>query len=125
MNQTSDAPKVTIVGGGMITGMQILPTIYHMQRRGLLGDISICALDAPPLRVLAEDAALARAFPGQSFTPYPDPAKVADDEKFPDLYAEPIDAMGPRSIVVVAVPDQLHYGIIKYALEHDQHVLTV
>ena len=90
MDQKSDAPKVTIVGGGMITGMQILPTIYHMQRRGRLGDIGICALNAPPLRTLQEDAALAKAFPGQSFTPYPDPAKVADasqlrDDELPDM----------------------------------------
>ena len=125
MNQTSDPTAVTIIGGGMITGMQLLPTIYNMQRRRQLGQISICALNAAPLRKLAEDATLKGAFPGQGFTPYPDPAKVGEDEKFPDLYRQVIGAMAPRNIVVVAVPDQLHYEVIRFALEHDQHVLTV
>ena len=31
-------------------------------------------------------------------------------------------ALPPRSLVVVAVPDHLHYPVIRYALEHDQHV---
>ena len=55
MSPNSGAPSVTIVGGGMITGMQILPTLYHMQRRGQVGAISICALNAPPLRAIRED----------------------------------------------------------------------
>jgi predicted dehydrogenase len=33
--------------------------------------------------------------------------------------------MPPRNIVVVAVPDPLHYEVLRHALEHDQHVLTV
>ena len=118
-------PTVTIVGGGMITGMQLLPTVYHMQRQGLIGKIAICALDAGPLKVLAEDEALGKGFPGQSFTPHPDPAKVSPEENLPDLYRDVIAAMPKRNIVVVAVPDQLHYEVVKFALQQDQHVLTV
>ena len=118
-------PTVTIIGGGMITGMQLLPTIYHMQRAGLLGEINICALNAAPLKQLAEDPALRRGFPGQSFTPHPDPAKVSPDQTFPELYRQVVAAMPPRNIVVVAVPDQLHYEVIKFTLARDQHVLTV
>jgi len=118
-------PTVSIVGGGMITGMQLLPSIYHMQRQGLLGDINICALNAEPLKRLMDDPTLTRGFPGQGFKPYPDPAKVDLQEPFPELYKEVIAGMPARNIVVVAVPDQLHYGVIKFALQHDQHVLTV
>ena len=125
MTPTQDKPTVTIIGGGMITGMQLLPTIYHLQRTGAVGEIGVCALNAAPLKALAEDETLARAFPGQSFAPHPDPAKTTDDQTFPQLYREVVSAMGPRNIVVVAVPDQLHYDVIKFALEADQHVLTV
>jgi len=96
-----------------------------LQRRGRVGEINVCALNAPPLRALAEDATLKRGFGGQGFRPWPDPAKVADDEKFPDLYRQAVSEMPPRNVVVVAVPDQLHYDVIKLALQADQHILTV
>lgn len=118
-------PIVTVVGGGMITQVQILPSIYQLQRLGVIGDISITALNGAPLKVLAEDATLAAAFPGQSFTPYPDFTAVDVDAKFPELFMEVIEKMPSRNVVIAAVPDQLHYSVIKFALEHDQHVLTV
>lgn len=125
MSGSDVKPEVTIVGGGMITQIQILPSIYQLQRLGVVGEIKITALNAAPLRVLAEDATLTAAFGGQGFTPYPDFEKVDPDEKFPELFKRIVDGMAPRNIVVTAVPDQLHYPMIKYALEHDQHVLTV
>jgi len=125
MGGSIDGKTVTIIGGGMITGMQLLPTIYHLQRNGRIGQINICALNARPLSRLAEDPTLLRAFPGQGFQAHPDPAKVDPEEPFPQLYREVIAAQPPRSIVVVAVPDQLHYEVIGFALQHDQHVLTV
>ena len=33
--------------------------------------------------------------------------------------------MAPGNMVVVAMPDNLHYAVVKYALEHDQNVLCV
>jgi D-galacturonate reductase len=36
-----------------------------------------------------------------------------------------IAGLPPRQVVVVAVPDQLHYDTIMTALRHDQHVLAV
>jgi len=125
MSSNAYRPAVTIVGGGMITRIQVLPSVYQLQRLGTVGDISVTALDAPPLKALAEDAALVGAFPGQTFTAYPDFRKVDASAKFPNLYGEVIDKMTARGIVVVAVPDQLHYAVIKRALEHDQHVCTV
>ena len=41
---------VCIVGGGMITNDLILPSVYHLQRIGVAGKISICALNNGPLR---------------------------------------------------------------------------
>ena len=125
MNASAYKPTVTIVGGGMITGMQILPTLYHMQRMGQIGPINICALNAAPLKALQDDASLRNGFPGQGFTPYPDPAKVDPKAPYPDSYRQVIQAMPKRNIVVVAVPDNLHDQVIRFALENDQHVLTV
>jgi predicted dehydrogenase len=116
--------ETTIVGGGMITHDQILPSLYHLQRLGAMGTISVCALSARPLKELAEASRLARAFPGQSFQPFPslggDP-----DRPYPNLYAEVIERMPPRGLVVVAVPDSLHYQVIQTALRAGQHVLSV
>ena len=125
MSTRNASPVVTVVGGGMITQIQLLPTLYHLQRTGAIGPIGICALNAGPLRTLAADATLAQAFPGQTFMPYPDPAKTDPKHSFPDLFKQVIEGMSPRNIVVVAVPDQLHYETASYALQHDQHVVTV
>ncbi len=118
------APQVLIVGGGMITHDQLLPSIWHMQRQGLLGDISVCALTARPLKELMESESLRRAFPGQTFQAWPDPTGDLD-RPHPDLYRELIGRLPPRNIVVVAVPDQLHFPVIMAALQANQHVLTV
>ena len=116
--------NVTLVGGGMITHDQILPSLYHLQRLGALGPITICALNSPPLKALAESQDLRRAFPQSGFTA--NPALSEDPKKtFPDLFKETIRAMPPRQLVVVAVPDQLHYGVIRVALDANQHILCV
>lgn len=121
---TPDKLDIVIVGGGMITHHQILPSIYHLQRSGKLGAIKICALNSPPLRALAEDETFAEAFPDQAFEPFP-ALDEPDDRMHPELYREVIASLGPRNMVVVAVPDHLHDPVIRFALEHDQHVLTV
>lgn len=120
----SNPIDVTIVGGGMITQDLLLPAAYQLQRTGVVGEIRICALNSAPLRVLAADATLARAFPGQGFTAYP-PLSAPEAETFPNLYREVIAAMPPRHAVIVAVPDPLHYETVKVALECSQHVLCV
>jgi len=116
---------VTIVGGGMITQVQVLPSVYQLQRLGLVGEINISALNAAPLKALAEDETLRKAYPGQKFNAYPDFNKVDPGEAFPDLFAEVLESMAPRNIVFVALPDQIHYMAIKKALECNQHVVTV
>ena len=114
----------TIIGGGMITYDLILPSIYHLQRLGVVGNIDVCALNAPPLKALKESAEIAEAFPGQDFTAHPDVSE-ADDKNFPDLFKDVLAAMPPRQLVVVAMPDNLHYMVLKEALAHDQNILCV
>ncbi|MGA2594828.1 MAG: Gfo/Idh/MocA family oxidoreductase [Bryobacteraceae bacterium] len=114
-------PQVLIVGGGMITHDQLLPSLYHMQRQGRVGEIAVCASRFSTVRDLAAAETLRRAFPGQSFRAYPD----RDGPPQPNLYREAIAALPPRQIVVVAVPDQLHYEVVMAALGHHQHVLCV
>jgi len=115
---------VCIVGGGMITQDLILPSIYHLQRTGVIGEISVCALNSAPLKALRDSPDLGGAFPGQAFTPYP---AFTEDPKnqFPDLYKQTLSKMPPRQAVVVAMPDQLHYGVVKEALANNQNVLCV
>ncbi len=115
---------VAIVGGGMITHDQILPSMYQLQRSGHVGSIRICALNSPPLRALAEEPRFAEAFPGQSFQPFP-ALEESPERVFPDLYQAVIASLPPRNLVVVAVPDHFHDPVIRTALEHDQHVLAV
>ena len=120
----STKPEVCIIGGGMITQAQILPSVYQLQRLGVVGNISVCALNSEPLKSLASDENLKKAFPGQNFTAYPS-LSTDPNEKFPDLFKKVIKEMPKHSIVVIAVPDQLHHNIIEAALENDQHICCV
>lgn len=113
-----------IVGGGMITQDLLLPSVYHLQRTGRVGRISVCALNSPPLRALRDSGELQSAFPGQAFESYP-PADTPDDRVFPRLFEERLAAARPRQAVIVAVPDPFHYEVVMAALRHDQHVLCV
>jgi len=115
---------VTIVGGGMITNDLILPSAYHLQRTGQVGQIRVCALNSAPLRELRDSAEMGEAFPGQDFQPFP-AADTPPQERFPELYKEVIASMRPRQVVFVAVPDPLHHPTVLAALGGDQHVVCV
>ncbi|HEV2687504.1 MAG TPA: Gfo/Idh/MocA family oxidoreductase [Bryobacteraceae bacterium] len=105
--------QVTIIGGGMITHDQILPSFYQLQRLGLVEAIAVCARTENTLRALAASETLKQAFPGQSFRAVTAP------------YREAIAQMPPRNLVVVALPDHLHFDAVMGALEADQHLLVV
>lgn len=115
---------VLIIGGGMITNDLILPSIYHLQRLGTVGDIRVCALNSAPLKALKESREILEAFPGQDFEAFPSLSEPGD-RMFPNLAMELLAKTTPRQAVVVAVPDQFHYEIVKACLRHDQHVLCV
>ena len=55
---------------------------------------------------------LKKAFPGQGFKAYP--SLDSDPKKnFPDIFKQVVSKMPKHNIVVVAVPDQLHYDVLK------------
>jgi len=124
MTKQSEELNVVVVGGGMITHDQILPSLYHLQRQNAIGQIRVCALNSAPLAELAESKRFADAFPGQGFEPFPS-LDVPPDKVHPDLFKEVISSLPPGNMVVVAVPDNFHAPVIQAALEHDQHVLAV
>jgi hypothetical protein len=108
----------------MITADLILPSLFHLQRREVVGDITVCALSSGPLRALAGNDEIRDAFPGQSFTAQPALGDPPERNR-PELFAELIARMPARQLVVVAVPDQMHYGVVMEALRGSQHVLCV
>jgi D-galacturonate reductase len=116
-------PQVLVVGAGMIVHDQLLPSLYHLQRQGRIGDIAVCATRARSCQALAAAAGLAEAFPGQTFRAFPDDADP--DRPHPDLFRELIARGTPGGIVVAAVPDHLHFDVIMTALRHGQHVCAV
>jgi D-galacturonate reductase len=121
MNKKID---VTIIGGGMITNDLLLPSIYHLQRTGIINDIKVCALNTPPLKALKENVIINEAFPEQDFTAYP-ALEENPENNFPELYKNILSGMKERQAVLVAMPDQFHYQVVKEALNANQHVLAV
>jgi predicted dehydrogenase len=115
---------VTIVGGGMITHDQILPSIAHLRRLGEVGRIVVAARHTTPLRALQASPDLQGAFPDLEFTPFP-PLSEPSDRSFHDAGATVIARQEARQIVIVAVPDAAHYGLVMEALRADQHVICV
>ena len=109
----------------MITHDQILPSLYHLQRLGAIGPIRICALNSAPAAGLGRSPAVSpRRFPGRRSRRCP-----ALDEPPERMFPTCSRRRSPRcragNLVVVAVPDHFHDPVIRAALEHDQHVLTV
>ncbi len=118
-------PQVTVIGGGMIVRVQILPTLFHMQRSGRIGEIHICSQDPFHLAELRSSPMLRRGFPGQSFVAHPEPDAAAGQPTSPDLYRQVLAAAPRASIAVIATPDHLHHRMICEALDNDLHVCTV
>jgi D-galacturonate reductase len=102
-----------IVGGGMITHDQLLPSLYQLRRLGCIGRIQVCARHSSTLQTLADSAILREAFPSEKF------------EGITDPYDQVFSTMRPRQLVVVAVPDPVHFEAIMAALRADQHVCAV
>jgi predicted dehydrogenase len=123
-NKTTDRLDVVIVGGGMITHDQILPSIYHLQRLRRVGSITISALNSAPLRELAESKPLREAFPNASFQAMPS-LDAPPEKMHPEMFRDAIRSLAPYNLVVVAVPDHVHDVVVRAALECDQHVLCV
>lgn len=118
------APDVVVVGGGMITHDQILPSLYQLQLEQAVGEIHVVAQHGRTLRELAAAETICRAFPDSSFHAWP--ALDADpDAKHPLLYEEAFRQMTPGSVAIIALPDQLHFDSVMAALANDLHVICV
>ena len=115
---------ITVVGGGMITQDQLLPSLYHLQRLGAVGRIAVCARHSASLRALRDHAELRAAFPGSEFTAHP-ALSEPPERLHADIHLPVLSSMPKRQLVVVAVPDAAHFEIVMAALGHDQHVLCV
>jgi predicted dehydrogenase len=105
----------------MITHDQILPSVWQLQRHGRVGSVAVSASRYSTLATLAGSATLREAFPEQTFDWWP----RHDGPAQPELYREAIASLPAGSIVVAAVPDQLHFDVVMAALEHGQHVCCV
>jgi len=121
---SADAPQVLVAGGGMITADLILPSLYHLQRLGRIGGITVCARGSASLRALAQNESIRAAFPGSSFTAQP-PLSTPPERRTAGTFAEQVQRLSPRQIVVIAVPDQAHHELVMRALESSQHVICV
>jgi D-galacturonate reductase len=116
--------QVVVIGGGMIAHDQILPSLYQLRRNGLVSDIAICGQRSSTLRSLVDSSVLKRAFPDQSFTPFP-PFEDTSPDPRPKLYEQVVSSLPEQSVVIVALPDHLHKEAILYALKRNQHVIAV
>lgn len=115
--------QVTVIGGGMIVHDQILPSLYQLQRLQVVTDIQIVATSSAHIPHLRSER-FTSAFTGHSFTSIPD-ATADPAHRDPDRYRAVVEQMAPSQLVVVATPDPLHFDMVRWALEHDQHVLCV
>ena len=105
--------RVFSIGAGMILQDQILPSLYQLQRLGEIEDITVCARHQDKLDALANHPPIVEAFPGHSFHPHA------------GNYEDVLNTLPPRQLVIVALPDQLHYEVTMAALKAGQHVLCV
>jgi len=112
-----------VIGAGMIVHDLLLPSAYHLQRLGIVKDISVCGTRVSSLQALKDNTLIKEAFPGQDFRPYPALNSAADGD--PELYKSVLSQMKPYQAVVIAVPDQLHYQVVMDVLDCNQHILCV
>ena len=118
------APQVAVVGGGMITHDQILPSLYHLQTTGAIGEIHVAAQHGRTLRELASAPTILRAFPNAAFRAWPS-LDADPDEKHPQIYQELFAALPAGSVAIIALPDQLHFEAVMAALQANLHVVCV
>lgn len=105
--------KVFVAGGGMILQDQILPSLYQLERLGLIRDISVCARHASTLDALENTDKIRRAFPRSKF------------QRLEGSFTDAMRDLTPGNLVIVALPDQLHFAAVMQALAQDQHVICV
>lgn len=123
MTNDHKALDLTIIGAGMIVNDLLLPSSLHLQRLGVVGEITVCDMRESALRALKESADLAAAFPGQEFKTCPEIGQ--GDSNDPAVYRKVLEKKASHQLVIVALPDQLHYRVVKDVLQYNQHILCV
>ncbi|MDD5697282.1 MAG: Gfo/Idh/MocA family oxidoreductase [Victivallaceae bacterium] len=123
MVQKQKTLDLTIIGAGMIVTDVLLPSALQLQRTGVVGEITVCDLRESALRALRENRELREAFPGQSFTTCPETGSGDSDD--PELYKKVLARKYPYHLAIVALPDHLHYPVLKGVLPFNQHILCV
>ncbi len=123
MIQAQKPLELTIIGAGMIVNDLLLPSALHLQRLGAVGEITVCDMRVSALRALKESKDILEAFPGQDFKTCPELGE--GDSSDPAVYRRILEKKAPYGIVVVALPDQLHYRVVKDVLQYNQHILCV
>ncbi|MFA6714190.1 MAG: Gfo/Idh/MocA family oxidoreductase [Victivallaceae bacterium] len=123
MAQKQKALDLTIIGAGMIVTDVLLPSALQLQRNGVIGEITVCDMRESALKALKGNEDILEAFPGQSFKTCPEIG--SGDSNDPELYKKVLAAKEPYGLVIVALPDQLHYPVLKGVLPFNQHILCV
>jgi len=113
---------VLVVGGGMIAHDQILPSLLQLKRTGVIGRVHVCSQRGSTVKALRDAPAIRRAFPDQTFEVHQD---LDSAEPQPDLFRRLIGQLPPRNLVVIALPDTLHFDAVMTALRAGQHVCCV
>ena len=124
MRQLDSDTPVLLIGAGMIAHDQILPALLQMRREGAIGEVTVCSQRNSSVAALAEAPAIRRAFPDVEFRAALDPGAPSDEPR-PQHYQSVLAELPERSVVVVAVPDQLHRQVVLDALRANQHVCCV
>lgn len=99
----------------MIVQDQVLPSLLHLVRLGKIGAVEVCSVRQSTIDALTRNGFVLH-FPGVTFE---------TSAGSPDLYRDRIAALRPKSVVFIATPDPLHYGMAMAALEAGQHVICV
>jgi len=95
--------NISLIGSGMYATEVILPSLYQLQREKLVGKIGVSSLNIKNVDKLSKNQLLKEAFPSQTIDKY---ASTKDS----------ISALEPNQLVIIAIPDHLHYEIIIEAL---------
>ncbi|QSH40379.1 Gfo/Idh/MocA family oxidoreductase [Lentisphaerota bacterium ZTH] len=123
MAQKQKALDLTIIGAGMIVNDLLLPAAMQMQRQGVVNEITVCDMRESAVKALKESESLRETFPNQSFKTCPEIGE--GDSSDPELYKKVLARQDPYNLVIIALPDQLHYPVLKGVLPFNQHILCV
>ena len=89
----------------------------------MIGHITVVDMRSSAVAALRDSESIKRCFPDQSFDTCPAPGEP--DSTDPELYKKVLAKQKPYQMVIIALPDQLHYPVLKGVLEFNQHVLCV